>query len=139
PAAPVPSSPASDSGRRPVLPMGQLMLQAEEAVPVGPLLAGDTSVPRVTTAAAPRSWPRALALLWLGQVVSHLGDSLYLVGIFYLALEVTGSKPQSGLLLAVNFLPALALGLFAGAFVDRHDRQRMMIGADLLRAGAVGA
>src|SRR4051812_23334600 len=117
--------------------MGQVMLQAEEAVPVGPLLAGEGSVPRVTTAAAPQAWARALSLLWLGQVISHLGDSLYLVGIFYLALEVTGSKPQTGLLLAVNFVPALALGLFAGAFVDRHDRQRMMIGADLLRAIAV--
>jgi MFS family permease len=87
----------------------------------------------------PRLWRRALLLLWVGQVVSHLGDSLFLVGIFFLAMEVTGSKAQSGLLIALNFTPALALGLFAGAFVDRHDRRRLMIGADLLRAGAVGA
>jgi DHA3 family macrolide efflux protein-like MFS transporter len=85
------------------------------------------------------SWRRALGLLWLGQVVSHLGDSLFLGSIVYLALEVTGSKSKSGLLVATNFLPALALGLFAGAFVDRHDRRRVMIGADLLRAVAVGA
>ncbi len=85
------------------------------------------------------SWRRALALLWVGQVVSHLGDSLFLVGIFFLALEVTGSKSASGLLVALNFLPALALGLFAGAFVDRHDRRRVMIAADLLRGVAVGA
>jgi MFS family permease len=84
-------------------------------------------------------WRRAVALLWLGQVVSHLGDSLFLGSIVYLALEVTGSKSKSGLLMATNFLPALALGLFAGAFVDRHDRRRVMIGADVLRALAVGA
>jgi MFS transporter, DHA3 family, tetracycline resistance protein len=84
-------------------------------------------------------WRRALQLLWLGQVVSHLGDSLFLGSIVYLALEVTHSKSKSGLLVAMNFLPALALGLFAGAFVDRHDRRRVMIGADLLRAIAVGA
>lgn len=84
-------------------------------------------------------WRHALALLWLGQVISHLGDSLFLVGIFFLALEVTGSKSLSGLLIAMNFLPALALGLFAGAFIDRHDRRRVMIAADVLRAGAVGA
>jgi MFS transporter, DHA3 family, macrolide efflux protein len=85
------------------------------------------------------SWRRALVLLWLGQVISHLGDSLFMVGIFFLALEVTGSKAAAALLLALNFLPALALGLFAGALVDRHDRRRVMLAADLLRAGAVGA
>jgi DHA3 family macrolide efflux protein-like MFS transporter len=83
-------------------------------------------------------WHRALALLWVSQVISHLGDALFLVGVFFLALEVTGSKSASGLLVAMNFLPALALGLFAGAFVDRHDRRRLMIGADLVRALAVG-
>jgi MFS family permease len=84
-------------------------------------------------------WRRALRLLWVSQVVSHLGDALFLVGVFFLALEVTGSKATAGLLVAVNFLPALALGLFAGAFVDRHDRRRIMIAADLLRAVAVGS
>jgi MFS family permease len=72
-------------------------------------------------------------------VVSHLGDSLFLVSIAYLAREVTGSWSKGGLLVALNFLPALAFGLFAGAFVDRHDRRRIMIAADLLRAVAVGA
>jgi DHA3 family macrolide efflux protein-like MFS transporter len=85
------------------------------------------------------SWRRALGLLWLGQVVSHLGDSLFLVSIAYLARDVTGAWWKGGLLVAVNFVPALVLGLFAGAFVDRHDRKRIMIGADLLRALAVGA
>src|SRR3954453_18093469 len=85
-----------------------------------------------------QQWRRALGLLWVSQGISHLGDALFLVGVFFLALDVTGSKSASGLLVAMNFLPALALGLFAGAFVDRHDRRRIMIGADLLRAVAVG-
>jgi DHA3 family macrolide efflux protein-like MFS transporter len=85
-----------------------------------------------------QQWRRALGLLWVSQVISHLGDALFLVGVFFLALDVTGSKSASGLLVAMNFLPALALGLFAGAFVDRHDRRRIMIGADLIRAVAVG-
>jgi MFS family permease len=41
--------------------------------------------------------------------------------------------------MALNFTPALALGLFAGAIVDRHDRRHVMIAADLVRAAAVGA
>ncbi|HXU83162.1 MAG TPA: MFS transporter [Polyangia bacterium] len=94
---------------------------------------GPVSLPPLAT------WRRALGLLWLGQVVSHLGDSLFLVSIAYLAREVTGSWSRGGLLVAVNFVPALALGLFAGAFVDRHDRRHVMIAADLVRALAVGA
>jgi DHA3 family macrolide efflux protein-like MFS transporter len=84
-------------------------------------------------------WRRAIVLLWLGQIISHLGDSLYLVGIVWLALDLTGSKSLTGWLVAVNFAPVLVLGLFAGAIVDRHDRRLMMIGADLLRFLAVGA
>ncbi|HEY0706790.1 MAG TPA: MFS transporter [Polyangia bacterium] len=83
------------------------------------------------------TWRRALFWLWVGQVISQFGDSLFKVGIFFLALEVTGSKAQSGLLLALNFLPALGLGLFAGALVDRHDRRRVMLAAELLRGAAV--
>jgi DHA3 family tetracycline resistance protein-like MFS transporter len=91
-----------------------------------------------TTAARPH-WRRALTLLWMGQVISHLGDSLYLIGIVWLVLDLTGSKSLTGWLVAVNFAPALFLGLFAGAFVDRHDRRRVMITADGLRFIAVGA
>ncbi len=85
------------------------------------------------------TWRRALVLLWLGQVMSHLGDALFAVGIFFLAFEITGSKAGSGLLIALNYLPALALGPFAGAFVDRHDRRRVMLTAELVRGLAVGA
>jgi MFS family permease len=110
------------------------MLPHEDAAPT-------TAMPAVDSGAreAIAPWRRALGLLWVGQVVSHVGDSLFLAGIFYLALDVTGSKAAAGLVMAMGFVPALGLGLFAGAFVDRHDRRHMMVGADLLRAIAVGA
>jgi MFS transporter, DHA3 family, macrolide efflux protein len=97
-----------------------------------------TAPPEVEQAAGP-TWRRALVLLWLGQVVSHVGDALFAVGIFFLAFEITGSKAGSGLLIALHYLPALALGPFAGAFVDRHDRRRMMLAAEVVRGLAVGA
>jgi DHA3 family macrolide efflux protein-like MFS transporter len=96
-------------------------------------------MPREPNRAATGTWRRALVLLWVGQVISHFGDALFLVGIFFLALEITGSKATAGLLLSLNFVPALGLGLFAGAFADRHDRRRVMLAADLLRLVAVAA
>jgi MFS family permease len=120
--------PSSDRDSEPAT-----LLTPDAPFAVGEVRSGPVVLPPLA------SWRRALALLWLGQVVSHLGDSLFLVGFAYLAREVTGSWSKGGLLVAVNFVPALALGLFAGAFVDRHDRRRVMIAADLLRALAVGA
>jgi len=84
-------------------------------------------------------WRSRLGLLWLGQVVSHLGDALFISVMFFVALEVTGSSSMSAALVALNFLPALALGLFAGALVDRSDRRKIMLWADLSRALSVGA
>jgi len=84
-------------------------------------------------------WRRALVLLWLGQVISHLGDSLYLVGMVWLALEVTGSKALTGWLVALNFAPTLLVGPLAGALVDRHDRRAIMIAADTVRFLAVAS
>jgi DHA3 family macrolide efflux protein-like MFS transporter len=84
-------------------------------------------------------WKRALVLLWMGQIISHLGDSLYLIGIVWLVLEVTGSKSMTGWLVALNFAPALLLGWVAGAFVDRHDRRSVMVAADAIRFFAVAA
>lgn len=84
------------------------------------------------------AWKRPLAVIWLGQVISNLGDSLFLVGLVFLALDVTGSKAAAGSLVALNYVPALALGLIAGALVDRYDRLRILIASDLARAATVG-
>lgn len=85
------------------------------------------------------AWKRSLALLWVGQVVSHLGDALFLTAIVFIALEVTGSKGAAGLLSGLKYAPAIVFGLFAGVLVDRYDRRRVMVWADLLRAVSVGA
>ncbi|MCG5054751.1 MAG: MFS transporter [Myxococcales bacterium] len=84
------------------------------------------------------SWRRAFGLLWLGQGVSHLGDALFLTAIVFIAIDVTGSKSAAGLLSGLKYAPAILFGLFAGALVDRYDRRRVMLWADLLRAVAVG-
>lgn len=96
-------------------------------------------LPRATNSAGAPHWRRHLGLLLAGQIVSHLGDALFLSVIFFVAMDVTGSKATSGVLSGMNFLPALVLGLFAGALVDRTDRRRVMIAADLVRAVAVAS
>lgn len=73
-------------------------------------------------------------LLVGGQFVSRAGDALLSLASVWLVLELSGNNPLvSGVALAFEFLPALLFGLLAGALVDRWDRRRTMIVADLLR------
>jgi predicted MFS family arabinose efflux permease len=80
---------------------------------------------------------RDFRLLWGGGLVSSLGSWLLILAIPAHVFLVTGSLRDTGLTLAAGYLPLLALGPVAGVFTDRCDRRRLMIAADLLRAGVV--
>jgi MFS family permease len=71
--------------------------------------------------------------LWLGQTISFVGDYFYFLVIPIMVERLTGSSLQVGLSVIFSALPMLLLGPVAGVFVDRWDRKRTMIAADLLR------
>ena len=48
--------------------------------------------------------------------------------------RLTDSALSVGLMLMATAAPSLLVGLFAGVFVDRYDRKKIMITADILRA-----
>ena len=75
--------------------------------------------------------------LWVGQVVSVMGDKLNQIAMGIMVYKITGSMLQMGIMLGITVLPSALFGLIAGAYVDRWDRRRTMIGADLLRAALV--
>ena len=64
-------------------------------------------------------WNKNFFLLWQGQLVSVLGDVLYIMALDFWILEMTGSKSLMGLLSAVTMMPRLILGPFAGVFIDK--------------------
>jgi hypothetical protein len=73
---------------------------------------------------------RNFMLLWAGQAVSWFGDSLYFVSLLWLVQEMTGSRAMMGAVAACRTVPQL-LQVLTGALVDRSDRRRMMLCADL--------
>jgi MFS family permease len=81
---------------------------------------------------------RETLLLWLGQLASTLGDRLYAMAVLWLVLELTGSTKLMALVSLSESVPFVLVGLFAGALVDRLDRFRVMIWADVGRAVLVG-
>jgi len=78
------------------------------------------------------------ARLLTGQFLSALGDKLHYVALGVLIYRLTGSALEVGKMTLATFLPYLLFGLIAGAYVDRWNKKRTMITADLLRAVFVG-
>ncbi len=76
---------------------------------------------------------RDLTFLWVGQVVSVSGDSIYQIGLLWLALELSNSEAVTGLVATSAYLPSVLLALFAGVIADRADRRRIMLSADIFR------
>ena len=77
---------------------------------------------------------RNIIFLWIGQFISHTGDSIYMMALPWLILDITGSKTSTALVAASVYLPTLIFGLFAGTLADRFPRKLIMILSDLLRA-----
>lgn len=72
--------------------------------------------------------------LWLGQVVSQLGDWFNTIALYSLLLRLTGSGRAVGLLLVARFLPSFIVGPLSGVVADRFSRRTIMIVSDILRA-----
>jgi MFS family permease len=66
----------------------------------------------------------------VGQIVSLLGSSLTNFALALWVLQNTGSVTQFGILLLFISLPAFFLSPFAGAWVDRSDRRKVLILSD---------
>lgn len=77
---------------------------------------------------------RPFRQLWLGQVVSQLGDWFNTIALYTIILNLTGSGRDIGLLLVARFLPSFIFGSLSGVVADRFSRRSIMIVSDLLRA-----
>lgn len=80
---------------------------------------------------------RNVTLLFLGQLISQIGDGLYVIGLMWLVLEATGSKAAMGLVAMISYLPTLLFGVLAGVVIDLRDRRKIMMASDVLRAATV--
>jgi Na+/melibiose symporter-like transporter len=80
---------------------------------------------------------RDFRLLWTSNAISGIGSWLLVVAIPFHVFTLTGSTVATGLTLALESLPALLLGPWAGVLLDRWNLSRAMWLADLASAAAV--
>ena len=76
-----------------------------------------------------------MLVLWIGQVLSAIGDQLFLIAAIWLAIQLSGSS--AAFVPAAIFSSALIFGLIGGIYADRWNRRTTMIVVDLIRAIAV--
>ncbi len=69
-----------------------------------------------------------------GQTVSNVGSSFTMFALPLLVFQLTGSALNLALVAAAEYVPYLLFGLLIGAWVDRVDRKRLMVFADVAQA-----
>jgi MFS family permease len=62
-----------------------------------------------------------------GQLLSTVGTWMQLTAQIWLVLEITGSGRALGLASSLQFIPALALGAWAGVIADRVDNRLLLL------------
>jgi MFS family permease len=72
-----------------------------------------------------------------GQAVSDIGDGITLLLLLLVIHGLTGSYTALAVMAIAEAVPHFTVGLVAGVYVDRWDRRRVMLAADLIRAGIV--
>ena len=82
------------------------------------------------------NWKRKFYAIWAGQAVSLITSAILQMAIIFYLTEKTGSAMVLSMASLVGFLPYAILGPAIGVLVDRHDRKKIMIGADLIIAAA---
>ena len=71
--------------------------------------------------------------LFAATTISNLGDGVSLIAYPWLATAVTRNPLLIALVAVVQRLPWLLFTLPAGVITDRHDRRRLMVGANTIR------
>ncbi|WP_022834442.1 MFS transporter [Salisaeta longa] len=75
--------------------------------------------------------------LWIGTLISLLGDWFNTIALYTLVTTLTGSPLALGAVFITKMLPWAVVSPLAGVIVDRFNRRRLMIGADIARAVVV--
>jgi MFS family permease len=81
---------------------------------------------------------RDFRLLWSGEMFSEIGSNITLVAVLLQVDALTHSPAAVGLIGLVQLVPLMAASLFGGSWIDRVDRRRLLLGAQVGQALASG-
>jgi hypothetical protein len=76
---------------------------------------------------------RDFRLLWMGELISLLGDQFYLIALPWLVLQLTGDGLAVGTVLALAGIPRALFMLVGGVLTDRFSPRYVMLTSNLAR------
>ncbi|MFF2133897.1 MFS transporter [Streptomyces olivochromogenes] len=82
---------------------------------------------------------RGFTLLWASQTFGEFAYSMAVIVLPLLALTITGSVSQAGLIGFVDAVALLLAGLPAGAIADRYDRRTVLLWCEAAQMAAFGS
>jgi MFS family permease len=77
---------------------------------------------------------RNYRLFFIGQVLSVIGTWIQATAVGWIVLQKTHDSTGLGLVVALQFLPLLLFGAYAGTVADRHDKRTILIVANVSAA-----
>jgi MFS transporter, DHA3 family, macrolide efflux protein len=80
---------------------------------------------------------RNFSLLFSGQAISQIGDSMNKVALLWFVYELTGSAFKMAVIGLLQTIPPLVFGPLIGVYLDRMKKKPVMIWVDLIRTGLV--
>lgn len=72
--------------------------------------------------------------LWIGQTISQLGDSVYMLVFLFMAEKISGNPTITGVIAMLSAIPFVIFSPIAGVIADRVDRRLVMLFADYASA-----
>lgn len=77
---------------------------------------------------------RNFTLFWLSGSVSQLGSAMTSYALIIWAYQQTKSAMTVSLMSFSMYLPYICISIFAGAFIDRHSKKKIMLITDFMAA-----
>jgi DHA3 family macrolide efflux protein-like MFS transporter len=81
---------------------------------------------------------RDFGLVWWGQLISQIGDSVTKLALLWFVYSITGSALKTTIIGVLQTIPPIAFGPLIGVYLDRLPKKPILITADILRALLIG-
>ncbi|QOR34820.1 MFS transporter [Clostridium sp. 'deep sea'] len=72
--------------------------------------------------------------MWLAQAISNFGDAIVKIALIILITNKTKSVTAVSTIMAIQIIPIIFVGPFAGVIIDRASRKLILIASDIARA-----
>lgn len=84
------------------------------------------------------NWKRKTAKFLIAQTISLFGSSLVQYAIIWYITLITASGSIMTIATICGYVPQMIISMFAGVWLDRHSRKKLIIAADSLIACSTG-